>query len=128
MFSFAHISNFFVQIGSLKQTFGRVKLLGRTPEGAIVEWMAQLLVLKEQTDPMQPDSQANVAQMLRIIQSVLERPDVVPGQGQSLNCRIKKARTDSYTRTSNKKSRSFPRRKEEPRTGPPKVIALPSDK
>ena len=120
-----------VQIRSLKQTFGRAKLLGRTPEVATVElswstlglWMAQLFALKEQTNTMQPDSQASVAQVLRIIQSILERPDVIPVQGQSLNRRMKNARIDSYTRTSKKKSRNFPRRKEEPRTGPPNVIA-----
>lgn len=119
-----------VQIRSLKQTFGRAKLLGRTPEVATVElswsilglWMAQLFALKEQTKKIQPDSQASVAQVLRIIRSILERPDVVPVQGQSLHRRMKEATTDSYARTSSKKSRNYPRRKEEPRTGPPNVI------
>ncbi len=52
------------KIRSLKQTFGRSKLLGRTPEVAIVElswsilglWMAQLFAMKEQADLMEPDS------------------------------------------------------------------------
>lgn len=118
-----------VQIRSLKQTFGRSKLLGRTPEVAVVElswsilglWVAQLFALREQTDTMTPDSQASVAQVLRILESILQRPDVVPVRGQSLKNQLNEARTDTYTRTSTKKSRNFPRRKEEPRTGPPKV-------
>lgn len=118
-----------VQIRSLKQTFGRSKLLGRTPEVAVVElswsimglWVAQLFALREQTDTMPPDSQASVAQVLRILESILQRPDVVPVRGQSFKKQLNEARTDTYTRTTTKKSRNFPRRKEEPRCGRPQV-------
>ncbi len=121
-----------VQIRSLKQTFGRSKLLGRTPEVAIVElswsilglWMAQLFAMKEQADLMEPDSQASVAMVLRIIQSILQRPDITTNLRSSLKKRLRDARTDSYLRTSRKKSRNFPRRKEEPRTGPRRSTRL----
>lgn len=118
-----------VQIRSLKQTFGRSKLQGRTPEVAVVElnwsilglWMAQLFAMKEQTELMEPGSQTSVAMVLRIIQSILQRPDKASGQHSSLSKRLRNACTDSYSRSSRKKSRNYPRRKEEPRTGPPKV-------
>lgn len=119
-----------VQIRSLKQTFGRSKLLGRTPEVAEVElnwslvglWIAQLFALREQTDMIEPDAQTSVAQVLRILEEIIQRPDLVPMRGQSLGCRLSNATTDTYERTKCKKSRNFPRRKEEPRTGPPKVV------
>lgn len=118
-----------VQFRSLKQTFGRSKLLGRTPEVAEQEltwslvglWVAQLLALREQTPLTTPDSQTSVAQVLRIFEDILQRPDLVPRHGQSFRRRMSQAMTDNYVRTSQKKSRNFPRRKEEPQTGPPNV-------
>lgn len=118
-----------VQFRTLKQTFGRSKLLGRTPEVAEQEltwslvglWIAQLLALREQTPMTTPDSQTSVAQVLRIFEDILQRPDRVPEHGQSFGRRMSKATTDTYVRTSRKKSRNFPRRKEEPQTGPPNV-------
>ena len=118
-----------VQFRSLKQTFGRSKLLARTPEVAEQElnwslvglWIAQLLALRAQTPMPTPDSQTSVAQVLRIFEDILQRPDLTPAHGQSFHCRMSKAMTDTYVRTSRKKSRNFPRRKEEPQTGPPNV-------
>jgi hypothetical protein len=69
-----------------------------------------------------PDSQTSVAQVLRIFEDVLQRPDLVPAHGQSFCGRMARATTDTYNRTSQKKSRNFPRRKEEPQTGPPKIM------
>ena len=46
---------------------------------------------------------------------------LVPEHGQSFCRRMSEALTDTYVRTSQKKSRNFPRRKEEPQTGPPNV-------
>ena len=119
-----------VQFRSLKPTFGRSKLLGRTPDVAEQEltwslvglWIAQLLALREQSPMTTPDSQTSVAQVLRIFEDVLQRPDLVPAHGQSFRGRMAKATTDTYKRTSQKKSRNFPRRKEEPQTGPPKIV------
>ena len=119
-----------VQFRTLKQTYDRSKLQGRTPDVAEVElswsilglWIAQLFALKEQAPTIHPDAKTSVAQVLRIIQSILQRPDLVPVRGASFKARMSKACTDTYTRTSKKKSRNYPRRKEEPRTGPPKIV------
>jgi hypothetical protein len=119
-----------VQFRSLKQTFGCSTLLGRTPEVAEQElnwslvglWIAQLLALREQTPLTTPDSKTSVAQVLRIFEDILQRPDRVPKPGQSFRGRMAKAITDAYVRNSQKKSRNFPRRKEEPQTGPPKIM------
>lgn len=124
-----------VQFRSLKQTFGRSKLLGRTPDVAEQEltwslvglWIAQLLALREQSPMTTPDSQTSVAQVLRIFEDVLQRPDLVPAHGQSFTGRLARATTDTYKRTSQKKSRNFPRRKEEPQTGPPKIVLATFD-
>lgn len=116
-----------VQFRSLKQTYGRSKLLGRTPD--VVEheltwslvglWMAQLLALREQTDRLEPESQTSVAMVLRILRDILHSPKEIPERGESLRARLAEALTDTYERSSKKKSRNYPRRKEEPRTGPP---------
>jgi hypothetical protein len=119
-----------VQIRSLKQTFDRSKLLGRTPDVAEAElnwslmglWVAQLFACREQTEVMEPDSQASVAQVLRIIEDIVQRPDQIPKRGRSMSSRLSRATTDTYQRAKPKKSRNYPRRKEEPRTGPPKVV------
>lgn len=124
-----------VQFRSFKQTYDRSKLLGRTPDVAEQEliwsllglWMAQLLALREQSDLMEPDTQTSVAILMRVIEDILQRPDLVPVRGESLACRLAAAVTDTYVRKSMKKSRNYPRRKEEPRTGPPKVKRATAD-
>lgn len=124
-----------VQFRSLKQTFGCGKLLAHTPEVAEQEltwslvglWIAQLLARREQTSMTTPDSGTSVAQVLRIVEDILGRPDRVPKPGQSFRHRMSKAMTDTYARKSQKKSRNFPRRKEEPQTGPPKVTLATLD-
>jgi hypothetical protein len=118
-----------VQFRSLKQTYGRSKLLGRTPDVAEQElnwslvglWMAQLLACREQTDRIEPDAQTSVAMVLRILQDILHCPNEIPVRGRSLQSRLAEALTDTYDRKSKKKSRNYPRRKEEPRTGPPEL-------
>ncbi|QDT02009.1 Transposase DDE domain protein [Rubripirellula lacrimiformis] len=118
-----------VQFRSLKQTYGRSKLLGRTPD--VVEheltwslvglWMAQLLALREQIDRIEPAAQTSVAMVLRILQNILHCPNEIPARGESLRSLLAGALTDTYDRASKKKSRNYPRRKEEPRTGPPTI-------
>jgi len=118
-----------VQFRSLKQTYGRSKLLGRTPDVVEQEltwalvglWMAQLLALREQTDRIEPEARTSVAMVLRILQDILHCPKEIPARGESFRSRMADALTDTYDRQSKKKSRNYPRRKEEPRTGPPNV-------
>lgn len=118
-----------VQFRSLKQTYDRSKLLGRTPEVVEQEltwslvglWMVQLLALRDHVDRVDPESQTSIALVLRIVQDILRRPDEQPAAGESFRSRLSQALTDTYERASKKKSRNYPRRKEEPRTGPPNV-------
>jgi hypothetical protein len=118
-----------VQFRSLKQTYGRSKLLGRTPDVVEQElswsliglWMIQLLALREQVDEIEPEGKTSVAMVLRIVRNILRRPDEKPARGDSLKNLLSQATIDTYDRQSQKKSRNFPRRKEEPRTGPPKI-------
>jgi len=118
-----------VQFRSLKQTYGRSKLLGRTPDVVQQEltwslvglWMAQLLALREQIDRIEPEAQTSVAKVLRILRNILHCPNEIPTRGESFRTCLANALTDTYHRQSKKKSRNYPRRKEEPRTGPPKV-------
>jgi hypothetical protein len=118
-----------VQFRSLKQTYGRSKLLGRTPDVVELEltwslvglWMAQLLAMREQTDRIEPEAQTSVAIVLRILRDILHRPNEIPARGESFRSRMANALTDTYDRQSKKQSRNYPRRKEAPRTGAPKV-------
>lgn len=118
-----------VQFRSLKQTYGRSKLLGRTPDVVEQEltwslvglWMVQLLALREQVGQLEPGCQTSVAAVLRVVHEILRRPDTHPASGESFSCRMAAAQTDGYERHGKKKSRNYPRRKEEPRTGPPHV-------
>jgi hypothetical protein len=116
-----------VQFRSLKQTYGRSKLRSRTPEHAEIElhWsllgltMLQLLALKEQTRAGEPVPKTSIAMVLRIVRSLIEEPTEARPSKASLKVRLREAVVDSYQRHSKKKSRNYPRRKEEPSTGAP---------
>ena len=114
-----------VQFRTLKQTCQRTKLLGRTPEIVKQElhwsiaglWLAQFLALEQQP----AHAQTSVAGVLRVIRSVIRRPDKVPKRGHSLARLLALAVTDNYIRTCPKKSRDYPRRKAKPSARPPKL-------
>jgi hypothetical protein len=119
-----------LQFRSLKQTYGRAKLRARTPEIAEIElhWsllgltMLQLLAMKEQTRAGEPADKTSIAAVLRIIRSMIaERSEKRPPSA-SLGKRLENATTDSYQRHGKKQSRNYPRRKEEPCTGPPIIL------
>jgi len=119
-----------VQLRDLKQTFERSKLLGRTPHVATVElswsvmglWIAQLFAWKEQKDIPNLEAKPSIAKVLQILRQILRRPDIVSLRGQGMKAQLSRAVTDTYRRTSKKKSRNYPRKKTEPRAGTPKVI------
>jgi hypothetical protein len=119
-----------LQFRSLKQTYGRAKLRARTPEIAEVElhWsllgltMLQLLAVKEQTRHGEPADNTSIAAVLRIIRSMMTGRSEKRPASASLGKRLQNARTDSYKRRSKKQSRNYPRRKEEPATGPPIIL------
>lgn len=116
-----------VQFRSLKQTYGRSKLRSRTPEHAEIElhWslvgltLLQLLALKEQTQVGEPPPKTSIAAVLQIIRWLIATQSEVPAVGASLQQRLSDAIADSYQRHTKKKSRNYPRRKEEPSAGPP---------
>ncbi len=119
-----------LQFRSLKQTYGRAKLRARTPDIAEIElhWsllgltMLQLLAVKEQARAGEPAKQTSIAAVLRIIRSMMAARSEKRPASASLGKRLQGATTDSYQRHGKKRSRNYPRRKEEPSAGPP-VIA-----
>lgn len=118
-----------VQFRALKQTYDRSKLLGRTPDVVEQEltwslvglWVMQLLAHRDQVDVLEPDRKTSIAVVIGVIQRILRRPDTVARHGDSLRSQLSRALTDGYQRTEVKKSRNYPRRKEEPWAGPPKI-------
>lgn len=116
-----------LQFRSLKQTYGRGKLRARTPEIAEIElhWsilgltMLQLLAVKEQTRAGEPADKTSIATILRIIRSLMAARSERRPAHASLAKRLQNATTDSYQRRAKKQSRNYPRRKQEPSTGPP---------
>jgi hypothetical protein len=118
-----------VHFRSVKQTFGRSKLRSRTPECAEVElhwsliglWMLRLLAFKEQVAIGEPPEKTSIAAVLRIIRSIMHNVSHVPLRGESLRKQLEAAVIDGYERHSKKKSRNYPRRKEEPSAGKPKI-------
>jgi hypothetical protein len=118
-----------VQFRSVKQTFMRGKLRSRTPDHALVElhwsllglWMIQLLAVKEQTRVGEPPENTSVAAALRVIRTIIRNVSDVPGPNEGLQAQLRNATKDNYERKSKKQSRNYPRRKEEPSAGPPKI-------
>jgi hypothetical protein len=119
-----------LQFRSLKQTYGRAKLRARTPEIAEIElhWsllgltMLQLLAMKEQTRTGEPADKTSIAAVLRIIRAMMAgRSEKRPARA-SLGKRLQNATIDSYQRRGKKRSRNYPRRKEEPCTGAPIIL------
>jgi hypothetical protein len=116
-----------VQFRSLKQTFGRTKLRGGTPENATVEldwslfalWVVQLLAHKEQTRVREPNEKTSIAAVLRVIRRIIQHATNPRPASESFKNQLAEALTDTYERKSKKKSRNYPRRKEEPAPGKP---------
>jgi len=116
-----------LQFRSLKQTYGRSKLRSRSPEHAEIElhWslvgltLLQLLALKEQRQVGDPPPKTSIAAVLGIIRWMIAEQSEIPAVGGSLQQRLSEAVTDSYQRHTKKKSRNYPRRKEQPNAGAP---------
>jgi hypothetical protein len=118
-----------LQFRAFKQTYQRTKLRCRIPENADVElhWslmglcVVQLLAFKEQVKMEEPHAGTSIAMALRVVRSLIRNEAKVPPRGKSLNQQLFAAVTDNYQRYSQKQSRNYPRRKEEPFAGPPKI-------
>lgn len=118
-----------VQFRALKQTYDRTKLLGRTPDVVQQEltwsivglWIMQLLAHRDQVDMFEAARKTSIAVVIGVIQRILRRPDTMAKRGDSFRHQLSRALTDGYQRKGVKKSRNYPRRKEEPSAGPPKI-------
>jgi IS4 transposase len=118
-----------LQFRALKQTYGRAKMRSRTPEHAQIElhWslvalsVLQLLALKNRKRLSQPSPKTSIATVLSIVRAMITEYSQVRASRQSLGQRLAGATTDAYKRHSKKKSRNYPRRKEEPSAGPPRI-------
>jgi len=119
-----------LQFRSYKQTFGRSKLLSRTPQRALVElnwsllglWMVQLLAVKEQLAIASPPASSSVALAVSVIQAAMHAwPDDVCNP-HVLRARLSAAVKDPYHRTSSKRARYRPHFKDVPSAGKPKLI------
>jgi hypothetical protein len=116
-----------LQFRSLKQTYGRTKLRSRTADHAEIElhWslvglaLLQLLALKEQSQAGQPPEKTSIAEVLRVVRSMIADQSAALPRNETLHQRLGRATTDKYERNSKKKSRNYPRRKEEPNCGKP---------
>jgi hypothetical protein len=124
-----------LQFRAFKQTYQRTKLRSRTPENAEVElhwslmglWMVQLLAYKEQVAADEPVDKTSIAAVLRIVRAIIRDEAKVAPRGESLNEQLSCAVNDNYQRRGSKKSRNYPRRKEEPFTNPPQVTLANAD-
>jgi IS4 transposase len=120
-----------LQFRALKQTYGRSKLRSRTPEHDEIElhWSLvaltalQLLAIKNQKRLSEPAEKTSIAAVLSIVRSMIGESDQSRAACQSLPQRLAGATTDTYKRHSKKKSRNYPRRKQEPSAGPPHIIS-----
>jgi len=124
-----------LQFRAFKQTYGRSKLRSRTPEHAEIElhWslmgltLLQLLALKEHRRRSERPTQTSIAAVLGIIRDVIAECSEPRAASASLPRRLAGAKTDAYQRHSKKKSRNYPRRKEEPSTGAPIITTATQD-
>jgi hypothetical protein len=119
-----------LQFRSYKQTFGRGKLLSRTPQRALVEldwsllglWMIQLFAVKEQLALGSPPERSSVALAVSVIQEAMHAwPDTICN-ARALRSRLSVAVKDEYHRTSSKRARYRPHFKDVPSAGKPKIL------
>jgi hypothetical protein len=119
-----------LQFRSYKQTFGRSKLLSRTPQRALVEldwsllglWMIQLLAVKEQLAIGSLPERSSVALAVSVIQEAMHAwPDDICNP-RLWRSRLSAAVKDEYHRTSSKRARYRPHIKDVPSAGKPKIV------
>lgn len=119
-----------LQFRAYKQTFGRGKLLSRTPQRALVElhwsllglWMIQLFAVKEQLAIAAPPQQSSVALAVSVIQEAMHAwPDDLCN-ARLLRARLSAAVKDPYRRTTSKRARYRPHFKDVPSAGKPHIM------
>jgi hypothetical protein len=116
-----------VHYRSLKQTMGRKKLLSDSPRHARVEldwmvvghWIMTLLAVSNLIAAGQNPRDHSVGQALRVLRTMLYDLDRRCERG-ALGRRLGAAVQDRYVRTSHKKARHWPHKKNDPPPGRPK--------
>ncbi len=110
-----------------KQTFERRKLRSHTADNAELEATWSLLGLwamglhaQVELGQEVPASRISVAKLLRAYRTSLREYKSLPDPGESLWDLLSKAVIDAYQRA-NKSSRDYPRKKQHPATGAPKI-------
>jgi hypothetical protein len=119
-----------LQFRSYKQTFGRGKLLSRTPQRALVEldwsllglWMIQLLAVKEQLAMGSPPQRSSVALAVSVIQEAMHAWPEDVCNPHVLRHRLSAAVKDEYHRATSKRARYRPHFKDVPSAGKPKIV------
>jgi len=115
---------------TFKQTFGRRKLLSRTPENAQLEvdwsllglWCMCLLGQRELAVSGQAPARLSPAKAIQAIQKTLAEYRVRPETIQAtLGWRLRASVLDDYHRNSSKTSRGYPRKNQRERTVAPKI-------
>jgi hypothetical protein len=113
----------------LKQTFHRRKLLSTSADNAHVEiawslvglWAMALYALAEATQHGISPQRLSFAQLIRAFRRTL-RDYLHPTERERRLCeRLRQAIIDPYQRN-NKTSRHYPRKKQQPAAGPPKIL------
>lgn len=110
----------------LKQTMGHHKLLSRTPDRAGAEldwamaglWMLQLLAGSRMIKAGCSPCRHSPAQALRAVRTALSGRR---RRGKNLNTNLAAATKDTYTRTSDKAARHYPKRRPQRPPGTPKA-------
>ena len=112
----------------LKQTFNRRKLRSTSPDNAEIEanwsilglWAMSLhaehVLIEHRIDP----KRLSIAKTLDAYRQVMREHKCRPDEGESLTELLRQALVDPYKRAS-KASRDYPRKKQEPAAGPPKI-------
>ena len=119
-----------VNFRSLKQTLGRRRLLGRTPQTGELELAGNVLalgLLLAQAAWLLRDqsSRASVAALLRVLRKAVAA--VVWGRSSPwFRRRARAARRDEYRRCRSKRARDWPNKKNDPPAGPPQLRRMTS--
>lgn len=114
-----------LQFRSFKQTFGRSKLLSRTPDRAYAElewslmglWLIQLLTATEQIPEGIGPERSSVSLAIQIFRDVMRL-----GPPIRLDSALREAVKDRYTRRSKKAARYRPQKKAKPSAGKPVIV------
>lgn len=113
----------------LKQTFGRRRLRGQTPESALAEIHLSMLSLcmlhlmglqSSGFKTLSPSTPGlSTVGLLDAVRDAMASPKSYPLENESLQARLSTAYLDNYKRKGSKRSRRYPRRNQQKKCGSP---------